>query len=342
MCTGIRLTAEDRTVVNGRTMEFGFDLESEVMVSPPGYRRTGITPNVGSGLAWTANYASVGANAFDMDVLVDGLNEKGLSAGLFYFPGFAGYMPYERADADRTIAPWQLVSWMLDLFDTVAEVRAGIETIVVPNVRLKGHALEAHFVVHDASGACIAIEYVGGKLNIHENQLGVITNSPTFDWHMTNLRNYVNYSFNNVEPVQLGPVTLTPFGQGSGMIGIPGDVTPPSRFLRAAAYSQSVLPSATGTDAVLTAFHLLNNFDIPMGAVREKDEDGKLVCDYTLWTCVNDLGAKQFYFRTHENSQIRMVDLMARDPNVTGLVKYSMGGAEVIQSPERIVVRSAA
>jgi choloylglycine hydrolase len=341
MCTGIRLTAEDRTVVNARTMEFGLDLKSEVMMSPPGYTRTGITPQGGKGLTWTASYASVGANAFAMDVLVEGLNEKGLSAGLFYFPGFAGYMPYTPADAGRTIAPWQLVSWVLDHFGSVAEARAGIATIVVPDVKLKNHDLQAHFVVHDASGACIAIEYVGGKLNIHDNPLGVITNSPTFDWHMTNLRNYVNYSFSNVEPVTLGSVELSPFGQGSGMLGIPGDVTPPSRFLRAAAYSQSVLPSATGPDAVLAAFHILNNFDIPKGSAREKDENDKLVADYTLWTSVNDLGAKQFYFRTHENSQIRMVDLMKRDPHATGLVRYSMGGAEVIQAPARIASSAA-
>jgi choloylglycine hydrolase len=341
MCTGIRLIAENYTVVNGRTMEFGLDLKSEVMISPRGYSRAGITPQGGQGLTWTANYASVGANAFAMDVLVDGLNEKGLSAGLFYFPGFAGYMPYRPADADRTLAPWQVVSWMLDQFSSVDEVRAGIETIVVPDVKLQEHALEAHFVVHDASGACIVIEYVGGRLNVHQNPLGVITNSPSFDWHMTNLRNYINYSFNNVEPVTLGSVELSPFGQGSGMIGIPGDVTPPSRFLRAAAYSQSVLPSATGPEAVLTAFHILNNFDIPKGSVREKDENDKVVADYTLWTSVNDLGAKQFYFRTHENSQIRMVDLMKMDLDATELVNYSMGGAEVIESPVRMIPAAA-
>ena len=120
-----------------------------------------------------------------------------------------------------------------------------------------------HAVVHDASGKSIVIEYVDGKLNVYDNPLGVITNSPGFDWHMTNLRNYVNFSFNNHPPIQLGSVKLEPFGQGSGMLGMPGDFTPPSRFVRAVAFSQSVLQPKTGDDAVLTAFHILNNFDIP-------------------------------------------------------------------------------
>jgi len=187
--------------------------------------------------------------------------------------------------------------------------------------------------VHDASGKSIVIEYVNGKLNIHDNPLGVMTNSPTFDWHMTNLRNYVNFSLVNVPPVQLGSVTLTGFGQGTGMLGLPGDFTPPSRFVRAVAFSQSVLPSATGNDAVLQAFHILNNFDIPKGAAREreKDEHGNIQADHTIWTSANDLKTKRFYFRTYENSQIRMVDLLKMNLDAKDIATISMKGEEVIK-----------
>ncbi|MFM7325795.1 MAG: linear amide C-N hydrolase [Nodosilinea sp.] len=168
---------------------------------------------------------------------------------------------------------------------------------------------------------------------MHDNPLGVMANSPTFDWHMTNLRNYVNFSFTNLPPVQVGPVKLLPFGLGTGMLGMPGDFTPPSRFVRAVAFSQSVLPSKTGEEAVLQAFHLLNNFDIPRGAAREaeKDEHGNVVADYTLWTSANDLKAKRFYFRTYDNSQIRMVDLTKMNLNGRGIQTFSMQGREVIQ-----------
>jgi linear amide C-N hydrolase (choloylglycine hydrolase family) len=144
---------------------------------------------------------------------------------------------------------------------------------------------------------------------------------------------YVNLSMTNVPPVQLGPVKLEPFGQGSGMLGLPGDFTPPSRFVRAAAFSQSVFPSKTGHDAILEAFHILNQFDIPKGAARErqKDEHGNILADYTTWTAASDLKAKQFYFRTYDNSEIRMVDLMKMNIGGKDIVKMSIEGDEAIE-----------
>ncbi|MGO8970628.1 MAG: linear amide C-N hydrolase [Myxococcaceae bacterium] len=335
-CTGITLVAEDGTVVHARTMEFGIDLHSEVIMVPRGHARSGTTPDGKEGLKWKAKYASVGTNGQGMPVLFDGVNEKGLSAGLFYFPTSAKYMPYAATDAARTIAPWEVGSWMLENFANVDEVKANIGKIIVPAVVYGewGFAPEVHFIVQDATAKSIVIEYVGGALNVYDNPLGVLTNSPAFDWHMTNLRNYVNFSMTNVPPVKLGSVTLQPFGQGSGMLGLPGDFTPPSRFVRAVAFSQSVLPSKSGDAAVMEAFHILNQFDIPKGAAREheKDEHGNILADYTQWTSASDLRTKRFYFRTYENSQIRVVDLTRMNLNATGIVSISMKGGEVLKS----------
>ena len=335
-CTGIRLIAADGTVVHARTLEFGIDLQSDVITVPRGYARTGSTPDGKEGLKWRTKYASLGANGAGLPFIFDGLNERGLAVGSFYFPTTAGFMPYSAADAGKTIAPWEVGSWILENFATIEEVKANIGKITVAEVVFKGWGFvpPVHYVVNDVSGKSIVIEYVGGKLNVYENPLGVMTNSPAFDWHMTNLRNYLNFSLTNLPPVQLGPIKLTPFGQGSGMLGLPGDFTPPSRFVRAVAFSQSVLPSKTGIDAVLQAFHILNNFDIPKGAAREqeKDDHGNIVADYTLWTSVNDLKAKRFYFRTYQNSQIRMVDLTKMNLAAKDISKISMQGDEVIKS----------
>lgn len=122
-----------------------------------------------------------------------------------------------------------------------------------------------HYVLHDAAGNCAVIEYVDGKRSIHDNPLGVFTNAPTFDWHITNLRNYANLSVTNVPPVELVGVRLSGFGQGNGLFGLPGDFTPPSRFVRAVAFSQSSVATKTAVDAILQAFHILNQFDIPKG-----------------------------------------------------------------------------
>ncbi len=334
-CTGITLTAADGTVVRARTMEFAIDIHSDVIMIPRGYARSGSTPDGKEGIQWTAKYASVGANGVGLPVMFDGVNEKGLSMGLFYFPTSAGYMPYTPSDAGKTMAPWELGSWMLENFASVEEVKANIGKIVVPAVVFGpwGFAPEAHFIVQDAAGKSIVIEYVGGKLNVHDNPLGVLTNSPAFDWHMTNLRNYVNFSRTNAPPTILGTVTLQPLGQGSGMLGLPGDFTPPSRFVRAVAFSQSVFKSKNADAAVLEAFHVLNQFDIPKGAAREreKDEHGNILADYTIWTSASDLRAKRFYFRTYESSQIRMVDLMKMNLDAKDIVTLSMKGEEVIK-----------
>jgi len=188
--------------------------------------------------------------------------------------------------------------------------------------------------VMDATGKCIVIEYTGGEARIFDNPLGVITNCPTFDWHMTNLRNYVKLSPVLAPPLVLEGVTLEGFGQGSGMLGMPGDFTPPSRFVRAVAYSQSMEPTSDGEQAVLAAFHVLNNFDIPRGVVRDRQKDahGNTVCEETQWTCACDLKAKRFYFRTYENSRIRMVDLTAMDPHAAEVVTFSMQGGEQIET----------
>jgi choloylglycine hydrolase len=335
-CTGIRLIAADGTVVHARTLEFGVDLKSEIIMVPRGYARTGTTPDGKEGLKWTSKYATVGMNGAGLPVLFDGLNEKGLAAGMFYFPTSAGYMPYTANDSGKTIAQWEVASYILENFADVDEVKANIGNIVVPSVVFSqwGFAPEAHYVVHDVSGKSIVIEYVGGKLNVHDNPLGIITNSPSFDWHMTNLRNYVNFSMNSAPPVQLETVKLLPTGQGTGMLGLPGDFTPPSRFVRAVAFTQSMFKPTTGHDAILQAFHVLNQFDIPRGSARdgEKDANGNIQADYTLWTSASDLKAKRYYFRTYDNSQIRSLDLMNMNLDGKDIDKVSIKSDEVIKN----------
>ncbi len=335
-CTGIRLTAQDGSVVRGRTLEFGSDIHSDVIMIPRGFARVGVTPDGKPGLSWKTKYATLGANGEGLPYLFDGLNEKGLAVGTFYFPTTAGFMPYTAADAAKTIAPWQVGSYLLENFATIEEVRQGIDNVVVPSVVFQawGFVPPVHYVVYDATGKSVVIEYIEGKLHVFDNPLGVITNSPAFDWHMTNLRNYVNFSLNNVPPVNLGSgVTLQPTGQGTGMLGLPGDFTPPSRFVRAVAFSVSVLPSKTGDDAVLELFHILNDFDIPKGSTRDgqKDAQGNIEADYTLWTSACDLKAMKFYFRTYDSSQIRMIDLTRMNLGGKDVVTIPMKGPELIK-----------
>ena len=215
-------------------------------------------------------------------------------------------------------------------------MKAALPNVLIANTKLKNWGDQIppfHYIVYDKEGHCLVIEPIGGHLIATDNPFGVFTNSPNFDWHMTNLRNYVNFSPLNAAPVQLGPVKLTGFGQGSGMVGLPGDFTPPSRFVRAVAFSQAVLPSLlpTGREAVLQAYHLLNNFDIPKGVAREheKDPHGNPVADYTLWTSAADLKARRYHVKTYENSAIRSIDLMAQALDAKEIRHFPVTGPEV-------------
>jgi choloylglycine hydrolase len=198
-----------------------------------------------------------------------------------------------------------------------------------------GFVPPVHYIVNDAHGNSVVLEYMEGKLKVHTNPLGVMSNSPTFDWHMTNLSNYVGLSSKNIVKVDLAGKEIKGLGQGSGMLGLPGDFTPPSRFVRAVAFSKTAWPVAKANDGVLQAFHILNQFDIPKGAARGI-EHGEEVADYTQWTSAADLTNVRYYFRTFANSRIRMIDLKVADLSVSGVRTISTKGEEQIEDMSRL------
>ena len=314
-CTGITLTAADGSVVRGRTLEFGHPMESDVILIPRGIALAGTTPDgQDDGLQWTTKYAAGGANGLGLLEIVDGLNEKGLGGGLFYFPDFAGYQDIAADERSQALAPWQVITWALTSFATVDEVRAALPDIRVGNVTFDAWGIvpPTHYVLTDATGASIVIEYVDGDLNVYDDAIGVVTNAPAFDWHMTNLRNYINISPSPQAAVTLDNVNLDPLSTGGNLFGMPGDFSSPSRFVRAVVFSKMSPQAATGQDAVMQGFHILDNFDIPEGAVPEPAGSDPPY-EITEWTTMSDLTALTFYIWTSDNRAIRTLDLNAVD-----------------------------
>ncbi|MCX7590229.1 MAG: choloylglycine hydrolase family protein [Kiritimatiellae bacterium] len=333
-CTGLRLIALDGAPIVGRTMEFGFDVQSDVVVVPAGTELSSSLPDKAKGMRYTSKYGMVGANMLGMRIIVDGVNEKGLYVGGFYFPGYASYSDPTPANYSRSLAPEDYAAWLLANFASVEEVKANYNKVVlVPNPikEIGGESFPGHIVVHDSTGASVVIEPVDNGLKIHDNPLGVMTNSPTFDWHITNLRNYINLTALNVPPVEVSGIKLTEFGQGSGLRGIPGDFTPPSRFVRAVAFSQFAQKLPTAKETVPQVFHLMNAFDIPVGAVRDVHE-GQTHNDYTVWTSVADLKNVRWAFRTYRDQTIRSIDVRKALAAANGTVKViEMDSDEPIQ-----------
>ncbi len=329
-CTGILLKAQDGSIVAARTMEFGVQIDSDVVVIPRGMELKGTLPDGKPGIQWKTKYAAAGANAQGAPLIMDGINEKGLSLGYFYFPGYAQYATPGAGDAGRTMGPADFGVWVLTNFASVAELKGALNSIALAPTPLPGLGLMPfHFAVSDAAGGSIVIEPIGGTLKIYDNPLGVITNSPTFDWHMTNLRNYINLSPVNAPTLKLAGLEFPQFGQGSGFLGLPGDGTPPSRFVRAVFYSLFALPLKDAEEAVLHAFHILNNFDIPKGSVRAV-EGKKMVPETTQWTSAKDMARRRYYFHTYDDRSIRMVDLMKFDLNAKAMKSFSMKATQPI------------
>jgi choloylglycine hydrolase len=337
-CTGISLKAGDGAAIRGRTLEFGFPLESNVIVVPAGKEFSATLPDGGKGLTYKTRYDVIGANAFGAIMIVDGLNDQGLSIGLFYFPGYAKFATATKENASRALAPQDFGLWVLGNFATVDEVKRAMKDVVMvptPMAGLgsaKGAVADAHFFIQDKSGKSIVIEPTDGKLQVSESPLGVMTNAPTYGWHMTNLDNYINLSVKDETSKKLGAVTLNAISSGTGLHGLPGDFTSPSRFVRAALFSQAATHNADADDAVFSAFHILNQFDIPKGSVVNSSV-GKPAYETTEWTSVNDLQNLRWYFRTFEDQSIRVVDLK----QAIAAAKGEIGTIEMEQSTQPVV-----
>lgn len=331
-CTGIKLQAKDGSVVYGRTLEFGKELDSVLLIVPRNYHYFGMTPEHQNGLSWTTHYAFVGTNGSGLPDAIDGVNEKGLAVGLFYFPGYAGYQPVTAADAAVTLAPWQLGSWILGNFSSVAEVKQHINEVKVADAVLPAWGITPplHYIVADKAGNSIVLEYVNGQLNVYDDPVGVLTNAPDFAWHLTNLRNYIHLSAENVNGIDVDNLKLTPTGQGSGMMGLPGDFTPPSRFIRAFVLSRYAMQNADAISTVGQVFHILNQFDIPKGAIQQSN-NGHITYNYTQWTSAADLAHSIYYIHTENNRRVRYIDLNKQDLNAKQITYIPLDQPEDMQ-----------
>ncbi|MDP1836416.1 MAG: choloylglycine hydrolase family protein [Chlamydiales bacterium] len=318
-CTDFIINAEDKTQVVGRSLEFGQVLPTTVIVVPKGKSFQSTAPNNKQGMKWSSKYAYASLNIFDGKIPMDGLNEKGLSVGALWFPD-GKYADVSKAAPNTVVAYTDLVSWLLGNFSTVAEVKTALSKVnlyTFPLPEMGGAIAPLHLAIHDASGKSLVVEFVDGETKIHDNDVGVLTNSPDFPWHRTNLRNFINLSAIGAKAVSIDGTVLQPTGQGSGLLGIPGDWTPPSRFVRTAIFKQSLQQSKTGSDLVTAAFHMLNTVDIPYGAVRGSQTSD---FDYTQWVVVKDLTNFKLYVRTYGDQNIQTVDLStAKEPRTIAL-----------------------
>ena len=312
-CTGISLTAQNGSHVVARTVEWAATpMQCGYVVAPRGHKHQSYTPTGANGLKYDAVYGYVGIYTEYEPFVVEGVNEAGLSAGLFFFPNYGDYAPYNSADNYKTLCDMQFVSWVLSQFSSIDQVKEGLGKIDLVTLNHKIGAV--HWRIDEPNGRMVVLEVVKGVPNFYENTLGVLTNAPGFPWHMTNLNNYVNLEPGSAPDNTIKPgITLKALGHGSGMLGLPGDFTAPSRFVRATFFQTTSPTWETGFETIVQAFHILNNFDIPIGSQHAQADIPKGLPSATQFTAATDQTALRFYYRTAWNSNIRCIDLRSID-----------------------------
>lgn len=331
-CTGITLKTVNNQSILARTIEWGgSDLNSQYVVVPRGYSQQSYIPGEADGMTFKSRYGYVGLAVEQKEFVAEGLNEVGLSAGLFYFPRYGAYETYDAKLKQSSIADLQLVSLILGSCKTVDDVKKTVSELHV--VAIDPRASTVHWRFADVSGRQIVLEIIDGKPCFYENALGVLTNSPDFNWQMTNLNTYVNLFPGSAPAQQLGDVTLAPFGAGSGFLGIPGDVTPPSRFVRAAFYQATAPRLESSEETVRQCFQILNNFDIPIGVEFARNETIPDLPSATQWTSATDMVNRKLYYRTMYNSAIRSIDL-----NTIDFAKITYRAVPLDQTKEQPII----
>ncbi len=336
-CTGIMLKSKDGAAVAARTIEWAESVMNTLyVVVPRNQELQSLTPSGMDGMKFKTKYGFVGLAVEQKEFMVEGLNEKGLSAGLFYFPNYGEYQPYDAAHKERSLADFQLVSYVLGECSSVDEVKKALEKVRV--IGIDPRASTVHWRFTEASGRQIVLEIVNQKMHFYDNPLGVLTNSPGIEWHWTNLNNYVNLQPGTLPAHNFGPVEGKSFGHGSGLLGLPGDFTPPSRFVRATIFQLTAAQQPSAEESVFQAFHILNNFDIPTGTEFPWGKSPADVPSATQFTVASDTHNCMIYYRTMYNSNIRCIDLKAIDFDRVGYQSHPLDAVKK-QSVEMVEVR---
>jgi choloylglycine hydrolase len=306
MCTGIRLECGNGFVA-GRTCEFGLILDYDALFLPVGTQYSTVI-GTRTGKAWISTHAVMGMATFGAMAIMDGVNDAGLMAGAFYFSGQAQYADPTQTDLSKALNPTEVPHFILSTCGTIDEALAAIAEVTVVGVPVNGWGPAPpplHYQLIDAQGRHVAVEPTqAGSLQVTENPTGAFTNSPDLPFHLLHLMQYMNISPETLQQSDVFGTMVTAPGMGSGGLGLPGDYSPPSRFVRAAFFGANHPTPPTTIDGVQELFHLLNAFDIPMGVAKVGDTS-----DFTQVTVVRNARELTYAWRTYGDQRIRQVNM---------------------------------
>ena len=303
MCTAISLISKQNEVFFGRTMDFNHELDLEAYIIPKNYKYSGEYLN---GTQHTKYSFICTGQPTGRLLAADGMNEKGLGVAALYFPDYA-YFQKKKTPNKLSITSVEVVNYLLSNCQNVNEIISLtpiLEIIGVPDP-ITNQITPLHWIATDKTGKSIVIECTKTGLSILPNPIGVLTNSPDFNWHYTNLRNYMLINPESPEIKKWGNLPLKALSKGTGSYGLPGDFTSTSRFVRITFAKNFTKLPKTREETILSCFHIMKLVTIPKGIVIANNHNP----EYTQYTNFMNLNTGDYYFTSYYNNEIKYANI---------------------------------
>lgn len=314
MCTAI--TYRTKHHYFGRNLDLEYSYQETVTITPRHYpflfRKMG---------RMDQHYAMIGM-AYVSDqypLYYDATNEMGLSIAGLNFPGNA---VYQEINSNRdSISPFELIPWILGQCATVKQAKEHLARLRLVNIHFsdKLPLSPLHWIIADRDEA-ITVECVKEGLKVYDNPIGVLTNNPPFDYQLLHLADYMGVTANVPQNRFAEQIVLQPYSLGMGSMGLPGDLSSSSRFVRAAFTKLNSRSGEGESESISQFYHILDSVAQARGCTQVRDHQ----YEYTLYSscCNTDTGV--YYYKTYENSQITGVDMHKEDLNAMTLVTYPL------------------
>ena len=320
MCTAATYKTQDFYL--GRTLDYEFSYGDEITVTPRNYpfhfRHMGEV---------ASHYAMIGMAhvAGDYPLYYDAVNEEGLAMAGLNFVGNAAYQEVE--EGRENVAQFEFIPWILSQCATVKEARESLNKMNLVGTPFSEQlpTAQLHWIIADENET-ITVECMKDGMHIYDNPVGVLTNNPPFEQQMFQLNNYVGLSPKQPENRFSDKLNFNAYSRGMGALGLPGDLSSTSRFVRVAFTKMNSFSNASEKASISQFFHILGSVDQQRGCCEVAD--GKF--EITLYTSCCNTNKGIYYYTTYENHQISAVDMFGENLNEKELIKYPLIKGEQI------------
>lgn len=302
MCTSLNFLSKQGDNFLCRTMDFGFNLDGRPVVIP---RRQHFKSDA-SKQGYETKYAFIGTGRnIGSYILVDGVNEKGFSGAALYLNGETSYQN-SGTPGKINLASHELLNWILGNIQDCKELKNNLNylNIVSATNALLKIVAPLHWIFTDRTGACYILEINSKGMHYIKNPVGVLTNSPDFNWHLKNLNNYIQLQPQQHPSRKYGQYKISGIGSGTGGLGLPGDYTSPSRFIRAVFLKENSIDVPT-SQVINSLIHILNSVEIPKGIKLTKQN----IISYTQYRSYLDTGNLVYYIQPYDNQNLYQIKL---------------------------------